>query len=138
MTQTAVVTRILPSGEAEVSLMRQMECGLSCKSCEGCPQKPTDELLALADNPVGAAVGDVVTVRPNTGGAIGAAALIYLLPCVGLIGGYLLADLFACAQGVCILSAFIGLAVCFVPAAIVNRIATRTNVPEFTIVSLGR
>ena len=135
MDQTAIVKRILPSGRAEVSRMRQMECGLSCKSCEGCPQKPNEELLALADNAIGAEVGAVVTVRPNTGGTIGAAALVYLLPCLGLIIGYLLADWAVGTQGLCVLAAFIGLAIGFVPAVIVNRAATRRDAPEFTIVS---
>ena len=47
MSQNAVVKRIVSPGVAEVSLMRQMQCGLNCKSCEGCAQRPTDELLAL-------------------------------------------------------------------------------------------
>ena len=135
MVQTAIVKRILPSGQAEVSLMRQMECGLSCESCEGCPQKPNEELVALADNAIGAKVGALVTVRPNTGGTIGAAVLVYLLPCLGLIIGYLLADWAAGTQGLCVLAAFIGLAIGFVPAVIVNRAATRRDAPEFTIVS---
>ncbi|MBQ3556334.1 MAG: SoxR reducing system RseC family protein [Oscillospiraceae bacterium] len=138
MIQTAIVKRILSSGQAEVSLMRQMECGLSCKSCEGCPQKPKDELLALADNAVGAAVGDVVTVKPNRCGTSGAVLLVWLLPCIGLILGYILAGLLGSSEGICIAAAFGGLAVGFVPAVIANRIAAGKNGPEFTIVSLGR
>lgn len=138
MFQTAIVKRILPSGLAEVSLLRQMECGLGCENCEGCPQKPKDELLALADNAVGAAVGDVVTVRPDGCGAAGAAMLIFLLPCLGLAAGYLVAHWAALAQGACIGSAFAGLAVGFVPALLVNRAAARKNSAEFTIVALGR
>jgi len=90
MIQTAVVKRIVSSTVAEVSLMRQLECGLSCKSCEGCPQKPKDEILALAENPIGAQPGMVVEVESNSGSAIGIAALVYLVPCVFLIFGYLL------------------------------------------------
>ena len=138
MIQTAIVKRILASGRAEVSLLRQMECGLGCKSCEGCPQKPKDELVAIADNGIGAAVGDVVTVQPNHRGASAAAALVWLLPCIGLMLGYIAAALFACSEGVCIASAVFGLALGFLPAVLVNRAATRTNLPEFTIVSLGR
>lgn len=118
--------------------MRQMECGLSCKSCEGCPQKPKDELLALAENAVGAAVGDVVTVKPNGCGTSGAALLVWLLPCMGLIFGYMLAELFGGSEGICLTAAFGGLTVGFVPAVIANRIAAGKNGPEFTIVSLGR
>lgn len=138
MTQTAVVKRILSAEIAEISLMRQMECGLNCKSCEGCPQKPADELLALAENPVGADVGDVVTVRPNTGGAVGAAALVWLLPCLSLVLGYLVAEWLGASQGIGIVSAFAGLAAGFLPAVLVNRAAVKRNQPEFSIVSRGR
>lgn len=118
--------------------MRQMECGLGCKSCEGCPRKPKDELLALADNAAGAAAGDAVTVRPNGFGASGAELLVWLLPCLGLIVGYVLAGLFGSSEGICIAAAFGGLAVGFVPAVCVNRAAAGKNKSEFTIVSLGR
>lgn len=135
MVQTAIVKRILPSGQAEISLMRQMECGLNCKSCEGCPQRPKDDLRAFADNPVGAVAGDVVTVRPNGSGA---AVLVWLLPCAGLFLGYAVTRLLGSSEGLCIASAFAGLVVGFLPAVLVNRAAAEQNQPEFTIVSLGR
>ena len=49
MSQNAIVKKVVHPGVVEVSLMRQMECGLSCSSCEGCPQRPKEEILALAD-----------------------------------------------------------------------------------------
>lgn len=138
MMQTAVVKRILSAGIAEVSLMRQMECGLTCTNCEACPQKPTRELLALAENCVGANVGDLVQVRPNSRSASGAAVLVWVLPCVGLIAGYILAELLGGSEGICIAAAFGGLVAGFLPAVLVNRAAAGKNKPEFTIVSLGR
>lgn len=133
MVQTAIVKRILPSGVAEVSLMRQLECGLSCKSCEGCPQKPKDEILAAAENPVGAAAGDVVEVESNSGSTIGIAALVYLVPCVGLILGYLLGGWLGFGEGLCVLLAFAGLFAGFVPALLLNRAILKRGKPEFTI-----
>ena len=133
MVQTAVVKRILPSGVAEVSLMRQLECGLSCKSCDGCPQKPKDELLALAENRAGACAGDVVEVESNSGSAIGIAALVYLVPCVFLILGYLLGARLGFGEGLCVLAAFAGLFVGFVPALVLNRAIVKREKPEFTI-----
>ena len=50
MSQNAIVKKVVHPGVVEVSLMRQMECGLSCSSCEGCPQRPKEEILALAEN----------------------------------------------------------------------------------------
>jgi len=136
MIQTAVVKRILSSGAAEISLMRQLECGLSCKSCEGCPQKPTDEILALAENAVGAGPGDVVEVQSNSGNAIGIAALVYLVPCVFLVLGYLLGAGLGLGEGLCVLAAFLGLFVGFVPALLLNRAIARREKPEFTILRI--
>lgn len=53
MSQNAIVKKVVHPGVVEVSLMRQMECGLSCSSCEGCPQRPKEEILALASDPQG-------------------------------------------------------------------------------------
>ena len=136
MIQTAVVKRILFSGTAEISLMRQLECGLSCKSCEGCPQRPTDEILALAENTVGAGPGDVVEVQSNSGNAIGIAALVYLVPCVFLVLGYLLGAGLGLGEGLCVLAAFLGLFVGFVPALLLNRAIVRREKPEFTILRI--
>jgi len=136
MIQTAVVKRIVATGIAEISLMRQLECGLSCKSCEGCPQKPTDEILALAENTVGAGPGDVVEVESNSGSAIGIAALVYLVPCVFLALGYLLGAWLDFGEGLCVLMAFLGLFLGFVPALLLNRAIVRSGKPEFTILRI--
>lgn len=136
MIQTAVVKRIVATSIAEISLMRQLECGLSCKSCEGCPQKPTDEILALAENTVGAGPGDVVEVESNSGSAIGIAALVYLVPCVFLALGYLLGAWLDFGEGLCVLMAFLGLFLGFVPALLLNRAIVRRGKPEFTILRI--
>lgn len=136
MIQTAVVKRMVSSAVAEISLMRQLECGLSCKSCEGCPQKPRDEILALAENAIGAQPGMVVEVESNSGSAIGIAALVYLVPCVFLALGYLLGAWLGFGEGLCVLLAFVGLAVGFAPALLLNRAVLRSGKPEFTILRI--
>lgn len=133
MTQTAIVKRIVSAHVAEVSLMRQLECGLSCKSCEGCPQRPKEEIFALAENTVGATVGSVVEVESNSGNAIGIAALVYLVPILGLILGYLVGDLLAFGEGLCVLCAFGGLIVGAIPAVLLDRMLGKREKPEFTI-----
>ena len=41
MVQNAIVKKIIREGVAEVSLLRQMECGLHCDgACAGCSAKP--------------------------------------------------------------------------------------------------
>ena len=78
MSQNAIVKKVVHPGVVEVSLMRQMECGLSCSSCEGCPQRPKEEILALASDPQGGAKpGDWVEVEPASGSAIGFALLVF-------------------------------------------------------------
>ena len=136
MEQKAVVKRILSAQTAQVSLMRQLECGLSCKSCEGCPQKPKDEILSTAENLVGAAVGDVVRVQSNSGSAIGIAALVYLVPCIMLVLGYLLGAYLGLGEGGCVTAAFAGLLVGFAPAVLLDRAIARRGKPEFTIVAI--
>lgn len=136
MEQKAVVKRIVAAGIAQVSLMRQLECGLSCKSCEGCPQKPKDEILSLADNAVNAQIGQVVRVQSNSGSAIGIAALVYLVPCVLLVLGYLLGAWLGLGEGLCIVTAFAGLLLGFVPAVILDRVIAHRGKPEFTIIAI--
>ena len=119
MSQNAIVKKVVHPGVVEVSLMRQMECVLSCSSCEGCPQRPKEEILALASDPQGGAKpGDWVEVEPASGSAIGFALIGRLL---GL------------GDGGSIGMAAAGLALGFVPAVLINRTITRRKTPEFTV-----
>ncbi len=136
MDQKAVVKCVVSPHTAQVSLMRQLECGLSCKSCEGCPQRPRDEILSLAENAVGAKTGDVVRVRSNSGSAIGIAALVYLLPCATLAAGYLLGMRLGLGEGLSVVAAFAGLLAGFAPAVMLDRALARRGRPEFTIVAI--
>ena len=71
-----------------MSLLRQMECGLHCDgACAGCGQRPKEEILALANNPIGAQPGDFVEVEPSSGHNIGLSVVVFGLPCVGLAAG---------------------------------------------------
>lgn len=134
MSQNAIVKKVVHPGVVEVSLMRQMECGLSCSSCEGCPQRPKEEILALASDPQGGAKPvDWVEVEPASGSAIGFALLVFFLPCVFLLGGYLIGRLLGLGDGGSIGMAAAGLVLGFVPAVLINRTITRRKTPEFTV-----
>ena len=135
MVQNAIVKRIVQPGVAEVSLLRQMECGLHCDgACAGCSQKPKEEILALASDPQGGAKpGDWVEVEPASGSAIGFALLVFFLPCVFLLGGYLIGRLLGLGDGGSIGMAAAGLVLGFVPAVLINRTITRRKTPEFTV-----
>ena len=72
MVQSAIVKKQIKEGVVEVSLLRQVECGLSCSgNCAGCMQKPQGELLALASDPIGTKPGERVEVEPSAGHSIG-------------------------------------------------------------------
>ena len=140
MVQNAIVKKIVRDGVAQVSLLRQMECGLHCDgACAGCTQRPTEEILALASNPIGAKPGDMVEVEPTGGHNISTSVVVFALPCVGLVLGYLAGDsLFHLGEGLSILAALAGLLVGFIPAVLLNRSSLKSQAPEFAILKYLR
>ena len=135
MVQNAIVKQLVGEGMAQVSLLRQMECGLHCDgACAGCSQKPPQEILALAANPIGAKPGDVVEVETSVGHGIGLSVIVFLLPCVGLGAGYALGQALLELGDVAALgTGALGLALGFLPALWLNRSMTRSQKPEFSI-----
>lgn len=135
MVQNAIVKKLIREDVAEVSLLRQMECGLHCDgACAGCSQKPTEEILALASNPISAKPGDLVEVEPADGHNISTSVVVFLLPCVGLGIGYVLGQsLLNLSDLAALATAALGLAVGFLPAFFLNRAITRSQAPEFRI-----
>ena len=135
MVQNAIVKQLVGEGMAQVSLLRQMECGLHCDgACAGCSQKPPQEILALAANPIGAKPGDFVEVEPSVGHGIGLSVIVFLLPCVGLGAGYALGQaLLELGEVAALGTGALGLALGFLPALWLNRSMTRSQKPEFSI-----
>lgn len=135
MVQNAIVKKIVREGVAEVSLLRQMECGLHCDgACAGCSAKPPQEILALASNGIDARPGDFVEVEPASGHNYSASVIVFLLPCVGLGLGYALGlYLLHLGEVASMLTALLGLAAGFVPAFLLNRSIARSAAPEFAI-----
>ena len=135
MVQNAIVKQLVGEGMAQVSLLRQMECGLHCDgACAGCSQKPPQEILALAANPIGAKPGDFVEVEPSVGHGIGLSVIVFLLPCVGLGAGYALGQALLELGDVAALgTGALELALGFLPALWLNRSMTRSQKPEFSI-----
>ncbi|MCI9155611.1 MAG: SoxR reducing system RseC family protein [Lawsonibacter sp.] len=135
MVQNAIVKKIVQDGVAEVSLLRQMECGLHCDgACAGCSAKPPQEILALASNPIGAKPGDFVEVEPASQKNISASVVVFLLPCVGLGLGYALGlNLLHLGEIASLLPAAAGLAAGFLPAVLMDRAISASRAPEFSI-----
>ena len=135
MVQNAIVKKIVGEGVAEVSLLRQMECGLHCDgACAGCTAKPPQEILALASNGIGAKPGDFVEVEPSSGHKFSTSIVVFLLPCVGLGLGYALGlNVLRLGELTSMITAALGLAAGFLPAVVMNRAITQSSAPEFAI-----
>lgn len=108
MTQTATVTKILDDKTAEVTVERGTACGGSCHSCGGtCSFK--NKLTASAINTANAALGDKVTIQSHSRKVLGIAVLLYIVPIVTLLFGYIIPASFKLAEVVCIIFAVAGL-----------------------------
>lgn len=80
MTQTATVRRIVSPKRAEITVRRASACGHDCADCGGCKVYDKPQVIALAENTVGAQVGDSVEVESGTAHVLGLAAAVYLAP----------------------------------------------------------
>ena len=90
MTQTATVTAlpVVPGGQVELTIVRQTACGHSCDGCGRCAGK-AQKLVIRAGSDIPVALGDQVEVYSDNR-VLGAAALVYGLPVVLFLLGYLL------------------------------------------------
>ena len=89
MEQKVKVLSCGPDDTAQVVYVRQSACSGDCHKCSGCGAVQ-QAMIFTAHNPIGARPGDLVTVESATGPVLKAAAVLYLLPLVMFIGGYLL------------------------------------------------
>ncbi len=89
MEQTVRVGRILPDGMAEVIRVRESACSGDCHKCSGCGAAKQTMLLK-AKNPIGARTGDMVVVTSESRTVLKAAAVLYLVPLVLFLTGYIL------------------------------------------------
>lgn len=87
MEQMVRVREVYPDGTALVIHIRESACSGDCHKCSGCgAAKEAIELKA--ENPLGAKVGNIVTVSAQTGPVLKAAAVLYVLPLVLFFLGY--------------------------------------------------
>ena len=91
MTQRALVTRRLDKSRVEVQFQRVSACSHDCDSCAGCGSiVHTAPHTAVAQDPLGAKVGQHVLVGSVSSRLLQMAALLYLLPFAALFAAYLL------------------------------------------------
>ena len=88
MQQRVKVLSCEPDGMARVFVLRESACSGDCHKCSGCGAVQ-QKMIFTARNPIGARPGELVTVESETGPVLKAAAVLYLLPLVLFIAGYL-------------------------------------------------
>ena len=88
MEQNVIVRRLLPEGMAEVMRIRESACSGDCHKCAGCGSTK-QTMLFSARNPIGAQPGDMVVVESDSGTVLKGAMLLYLLPLVTFLVGYI-------------------------------------------------
>ena len=88
MEQRVKVLTTAPDGTAQVMVVRESACSGDCHKCSGCGAVQ-QKMLLTARNPIGAKAGDVVVVTSASGPVLKAAAVLYMLPLVLFVAGYL-------------------------------------------------
>ena len=99
MTQIATVEQILNPQYAIVSVPRKSACGHDCEECAGCGVTGA-AVRAKAANPIGAAPGQKVVVQSDTKKMLRIVALVYLIPVVLFLAGYVITSLLTASVGV--------------------------------------
>ena len=90
MRTKATVDTLLPDGRAEVLIARKSACSGDCHKCGGCGAVE-QTLRVAAENPVDAKRGDIVWLESESRTVLLSAALLYLLPLLLFLIGYLAA-----------------------------------------------
>ena len=132
MTQDAVVTKLMPRGMAEVTVVRSTACGGSCGSCESCIYQ--NELKSLARNKIDAQPGQKVVIESKTSVVVGAAMLVYIMPLALFLIGYALAAAAGASEGLCIAVSFAALVVGAVILVTSQKLRKNKNPITFDIV----
>ena len=85
MEQIVRIKQVLPDNKAEIFLVRESACSGDCHKCSGCGAAK-ETMIAVAENPIGAKVGEFVKVSTDTKQILGMAMLVYVLPLVLFFG----------------------------------------------------
>lgn len=133
MQQQVRVLSSNPDGSAQVVCVRQSACSGDCHKCSGCGAVE-QAMIFTARNPIGARPGDVVNVESATGPVLKAAVVLYMLPLVLFIAGYLVGMQWQLggALGGLAFALGIGLAIAY------DRLVMRKKNTEYTITGFVR
>ena len=84
-------------GTALVLHIRQSACSGDCHKCSGCGAVQ-EKMLISAKNPIGASVGDMVTISASSKSVLLSAAVLYVIPVILFFVGYFLGMRFSLAK----------------------------------------
>jgi len=87
--QKVKIRRVFPDGTAEVVHIRESACSGDCHKCSGCGAAK-ESITLTARNAIGAGPGEVVIVKSDSAPVLRGAVVLYILPLVLFILGYLL------------------------------------------------
>jgi len=135
MTQIATVERIIDNSHVEISVPRKSACGHDCEECAGCGVSGAS-VHARASNPIGAIPGQKVVVESSTGKMLRIVVLVYLIPVVLFLAGYLIPALLGTSVGVQYTLAGLGFVVGILFAIFYDRRLRERGGLSFTIVKL--
>ena len=89
MQQRVKILSCTEDGVAQVACLRQSACSGDCHKCSGCGAVE-QTMVFTARNLIGAKPGELVIVESETGPVLKAAAVLYMMPLILFIAGYLL------------------------------------------------
>ena len=89
MEQLVRVREVYDNGTARVICIRESACSGDCHKCSGCGAAK-EAIMLTVENPVSAGVGDLVTIRSETGPVLKAAMVLYMMPLMLFFAGYAL------------------------------------------------
>lgn len=135
MTQIATVERIIDNDHAEISVPRKSACGHDCEECAGCGVTGA-AVHAKAINTIGARPGQKVVVESSTNKMLRIVALVYLIPVVLFLAGYLITAFLTPVVGVQYFVAILGFFVGIAGAIFYDRRLRARGGLSFTIVRL--
>lgn len=92
MTQIATVERILDADHAEISVPRKSACGHDCEECAGCGVSGAS-VYAPGQQPHRRPAGQKVVVESSTKKMLRIVVLVYLIPVVLFLAGYVITSM---------------------------------------------
>ena len=133
MTQDAIVVKLLPNSMAEVVVTRSTACGNNCGSCESCIFQ--SELKTLAKNNIGAKPGQKVVIASSSKKIFSAALLVYIMPLLFFLVGFVVSSALGASEGICVLVSFLSLILSAAVLIITQRKKTGSQQISFDIIS---